>query len=167
MSDANSTQTIQRQTFAASGLVSCPALYVLQLTLFFYEPNCFKIPTRSTSMAVGYKNSRFSTNKSLLYFWNYARYCKHIVEQSIPAELCSLQPHSIVMPLLRADSLVTVLEWVMLIVVGVILGCEYGDRVGWCRQYIRSEAECRQPSVAAYCCQTCQSKYQGKSKCLL
>ena len=54
MSDANSTQTIQRQTFAASELVSCPALYVLQLN-FFYEPNCSKIPTRSTSMAVGIK----------------------------------------------------------------------------------------------------------------
>jgi len=42
-------------------------------------------------------------------------------------------------------------------------GCEFGDRVGWCSQYIQSASDCRQPSVAAYCCRTCLSEYQGKS----
>ena len=46
-------------------------------------------------------------------------------------------------------------------------GCEFGDRVGWCSQYIQSAADCRQPSIAAYCCHTCQSRYQGESFALL
>lgn len=44
------------------------------------------------------------------------------------------------------------------------VGCEYGDRVGWCEQYIRSESDCRQLSVAGYCCHTCQSRYQVKCR---
>ena len=34
-------------------------------------------------------------------------------------------------------------------------GCEYGDRVDWCRNYVQDASQCRRKELAAQCCQTC------------
>ena len=37
----------------------------------------------------------------------------------------------------------------------MLTGCEYGDKVTWCKSYITGSATCNRPEVARLCCKSC------------